>query len=45
MVELLLDAGMDSVADLAFPVGGASLMGGGAPTPYVATFRKICMSK
>ena len=29
MVELLLDAGMDSVADLAFPVGGASLMGGG----------------
>ena len=33
-----------SATDPGFPVGGANLVGE-APTPEVATFRKICMSK
>ena len=34
-----------AVADPGFPVGGADLVGGGTPTPEVATFQNICMSK
>ena len=35
-----------SVADPGFPVGGANLVGGGAPTPEAATFEKfVCENK
>ena len=35
-----------SVADPGFPVGGTpTSLGGGVPTPDMATFHKICMSK
>ena len=40
----LVDIG-PAVADPGLPIGEASLTGGRAPTPDVATFHKICMSK
>ena len=34
-----------TVADPGFPVGGGANLVRGVPTPNVATFRKMCMSK